>query len=151
MSFEPDVACPDNRFQRPMKALQEIDGRPQRSIFAHDQNACNKEIAMNLELNQDGLCLKSNQVLKVRGGSGHTIICHSGSVWVTQDRDRRDIVLGAGESFALDRNGLTLVQAFEQSAISIAPAAVRDRAAVPAARPGHATAAAGLPRAAAGI
>jgi len=78
---------------------------------------------MNLELDQDGLCLKRSQLLKVRGGSGHNIVCHSGSVWVTQDRDQRDIVLGAGESFALDRDGLALVQALEQSAISIAPPA----------------------------
>ena len=106
---------------------------------------------MNLELNHDGLCLKSHQVLKVRGGSGHTIICHSGAVWVTQDRDQRDIVLGAGESFALDRNGLALVQALGQSAISIVPAAVGYRAAVPAGLPRHAAAAAGLPRAAVGI
>lgn len=106
---------------------------------------------MNLEFNHDELCLKSNQVLKVRGGSGHTIICHSGTVWVTQDRDRRDIVLGAGESFALDRNGLALVQALGQSAIRIAPPAVRNRAAVPAALSGHAAAAAGLSRAPVGV
>jgi hypothetical protein len=106
---------------------------------------------MDLELNHNGLCLKSHQVLKVRDGIGHTIICHSGTVWVTQDRDRRDIVLGAGESFALDRNGLALVQALEQSAISIVPAAVGYRAAVPAGLPRHAAAAAGLPRAAVGI
>jgi len=80
---------------------------------------------MNLEMNRDGLCLKPNQVLKVRGGIGHTVVCHSGSVWVTQDRDRRDIVLGEGESFELDRDGLALVQAFEQSAISFASPALR--------------------------
>ena len=75
---------------------------------------------MNLELNADGVCLKRRQLLKVRGGIGHAIVCHSGSIWLTQDRDRRDIVLEAGESFALDRTGLVLVQALEQSAISIA-------------------------------
>lgn len=83
---------------------------------------------MTLELNQDGLCLKPKQLLKVRGGSGLTIDCHSGSLWLTQDRDRRDIVLGAGESFTLDRNGLALVQALEQSAVSIQPAGSGRRA-----------------------
>lgn len=106
---------------------------------------------MNLELNQDGLCLKSRQMLKVRRGSGHTIVCHNGSVWLTQHGDGRDIVLGAGESFALDRNGLALVQALEQSAISIAPPALRARAAPPAARTGHALKAAGRARGAVGI
>ena len=103
---------------------------------------------MNLELNQDGLCLKRKQVLKVRGGSGHAIVCHSGSVWVTQAGDRRDIVLDAGESFALERNGLAVVQAFEQSAISIAPSALRARAA--AAHGWFGRAVAGFPRGAVG-
>ncbi len=89
---------------------------------------------MNLELNQDELCLKPKQLVKVRGGAGHVIVCHSGSLWLTQDRDRRDIVLGAGESFTLDRDGLALVQALEQSAISIAPAG-RGRHLHPAAPP----------------
>ncbi len=106
---------------------------------------------MNLELSQDGLCLKSHQLLKVRRGSGHTIVCHNGSVWLTQQGDGRDIVLGAGESFALDRNGVALVQALEQSAVSIAPPALRARAAAAAARSGHAPQAAGLARGAIGI
>ena len=106
---------------------------------------------MNLELDQDGLCLKPQQILKVRSGSGHTIVCHNGSVWLTQHGDGRDIVLGPGDSFALDRNGLALVQALEQSAISIAPPALRARAAAPAARSGHALAGAGFARGAMGI
>lgn len=105
---------------------------------------------MNLELNQDGVCMKPKQLLKVRGGVGHTIVCHSGSVWVTQERDRRDIVVGAGESFALDRSGLALVQAFEQSAISIARPAPRRRAPAPAALPRNALAGAGLAHGAVG-
>ena len=103
---------------------------------------------MNLELTQDGLCLKPKQLLKVRGGIGHSVVCHSGSVWLTQYRDRRDIVLREGGAFALDRDGLALVQALEQSAISIAPSATRIRAATPHALPG--TAAAGFPRGAVG-
>ncbi len=94
---------------------------------------------MNLELNQDGLCLNHHQLLKVRGGAGHAIVCHSGSVWLTQHHDRRDIVLGAGDSFTLDRDGLALVQALEQSAISIMPLFPDARVPVPAALP-HATA-----------
>ena len=105
---------------------------------------------MNLELNQDGLCMKPKQLLKVRGGIGHTVVCQSGSVWVTQERDRRDIVLGAGESFALDRSGVALVLAFEQSAISIARPAPRRRAPAPTALPRNALAGAGLAHGAVG-
>ena len=83
---------------------------------------------MNLELEQDGLCLKPKQMLKLRDGSGHTVVCQSGGLWLTQHGDRRDVYLGPGESFQLDRNGLTLVQALEQSAISIASPVLRMRA-----------------------
>ncbi len=83
---------------------------------------------MNIELNQDGLCLKTNQVVKVRGGLGHSIVCEHGTVWVTQDGDPRDVILRAGESFTLDRDGPALVQAFEPGAISIAQAEPQTRA-----------------------
>ena len=75
---------------------------------------------MRLELNQDGLCLKRSQLLSVCGGVGRTLVCHSGSVWVTQEGDQRDIILGAGEAFVLDHAGTALVQGLEQSAISFA-------------------------------
>ncbi len=74
---------------------------------------------MRIELNQDALCMARRQVVKVSGGRGHTVVCHDGSVWVTQDGDPRDVVLGAGETFTLDRDGTALVQAFEAGAISL--------------------------------
>ncbi|MBE0614983.1 MAG: DUF2917 domain-containing protein [Burkholderiales bacterium] len=78
---------------------------------------------MRIELNQDGLCMKPGQLLRVHGGAGNAIVCHSGSVWLTQKGDPRDIVLGAGETFVLERRGPTLVQALEQSAVSFARSA----------------------------
>ena len=85
---------------------------------------------MNLELEQGGLCMKPKQLLKVHNGGRHTIVCQSGSLWVTQYGDRRDILLAAGESFVLDRDGLTLVQALQQTTLGImAPvASLRPRA-----------------------
>jgi hypothetical protein len=83
---------------------------------------------MYIELNQDGLCLKTKQVVKVRGGRGHSIVCERGTVWVTQYGDPRDVVLRAGESLTLDRRGLALVQAFEPGAIRIARAEPPSRA-----------------------
>lgn len=106
---------------------------------------------MKLELKSEGFCLKQKQLLKVHHGSGHAIVCHSGSLWVTQQRDARDIVLAAGESFALDRDGLTLVQALEQSAISIAPTTRAARVAVPAALHAPLRGGAGLLLRAAGV
>ena len=84
---------------------------------------------MNIELNQNGICLKPNQVVTVRGGLGRTIVCHSGSVWVTQDGDLRDVILRAGESFTLDRKGPAMLQAFAPGSISIAPSVAQTRTA----------------------
>lgn len=106
---------------------------------------------MNIELNQDGLCLKRNQVVKVRGGIGHSIVCDSGTVWVTQNGDPRDIILRAGKSFTIDRNGLALVQAFEPSSISITRSTAQFRASVPAMLPRRAVAGLGLPRGAVAV
>jgi len=104
---------------------------------------------MRLELNQNGLCMKPKQLLRVGGGAGNAIVCHSGSVWVTQDGDLRDIILGAGESFVIERNGPTLVQALEQSAVSFAQSAHAARSAVAAKLSGRALA--GAAHAAAGV
>ncbi len=106
---------------------------------------------MNIELNQNGLCLKRNQVVTVRGGLGHSIVCDSGIVWVTQDGDPRDIILRAGQSFTIDRNGPTLVQAFEPGTISITRSSAQSRTGVPAALPRRGLAGAGLPRGAVGV
>jgi len=80
---------------------------------------------MNIELDQNDICLKRNQVVRVRRGHGHTVVCASGSVWVTQEGDRRDVVLRAGEAFTLDRAGLALVLAFEPGAIRITRSAAQ--------------------------
>lgn len=103
---------------------------------------------MRLELNPDGLCMKPKQLLSVRGGAGNALVCHSGTVWLTQVGDQRDIILGAGESFVLDRKGPTLVQALEQSAVSFAQLAHAARHADPARQSGRAPA--GAAHAAAG-
>lgn len=84
---------------------------------------------MRVELNRNRFCLERNKVMKVRGGIGHTVFCHSGLVWVTQDGDARDIFLRAGETFTLDRKGPALLQGFEPGAISIVQSEAQTRAA----------------------
>ena len=39
----------------------------------------------------------------------------SGAIWITQDGDRRDIVLARGEAFDFDRDGDALLSAFDDS------------------------------------
>ena len=88
---------------------------------------------MKLVINPTELSLVPKQQVKVRAAAGHTLVCHRGQVWLTQHHDTRDVILQAGEAFALDRDGLALVQAFEPSLISIMQTARSPRAAGPVA------------------
>lgn len=74
---------------------------------------------MNIHLNHGGVCLARNQSFGISNGKGYRVVCHSGSVWITQDHDPRDIILARGESFTLDRDGNALVQAFETAAVAV--------------------------------
>ena len=79
---------------------------------------------MNIRLSQSEFCLSKRQTLSLIGGAGVRIDAHAGTVWVTQDNDRRDVVLSPGESFTLDGPGRAIVQAFEPSRVSLSqPAA----------------------------
>ena len=57
------------------------------------------------------LYLRTGQLFSITDGAGFTVVCLEGSVWITQSDDARDIVLGAGQTFALDKPGLALVYA----------------------------------------
>lgn len=73
--------------------------------------------------------LSRHEVRAFTGHSGLKIASHRGRVWITQDGDPRDVVIAAGESHALDRDGPVYVQALDAAWVSMpvamAPAAVR--------------------------
>ena len=59
------------------------------------------------------------RAIRIEDGKGTEICCITGNIWITQAGDQRDIVLGPGDLFAIDRDGLTLLVALGE------PAAVR--------------------------
>jgi hypothetical protein len=56
---------------------------------------------------------------RIVDGEGLTLLCLKGAVWVTQEDDARDIILTAGESFTLDRNGLAVLYALSAACIAL--------------------------------
>ena len=63
--------------------------------------------------------LPKRTVFAVPDAAGVAIECRSGSVWITLDHDRRDIVLAAGERFDGDVHQRALVSALERACIAV--------------------------------
>jgi hypothetical protein len=55
--------------------------------------------------------LEHHGLFDINDGQGLAVSCVEGSVWITQSNDPRDIVITAGQSFLLDKQGLALVAA----------------------------------------
>ena len=68
-----------------------------------------------------GMQLGAGQQFRLHDAAGWTIACRSGSVWITQEADTRDVFLHAGDSFVLDRAGLALILARQDSALAMRP------------------------------
>lgn len=73
--------------------------------------------------------LSRHEIRSFPGHCGQRIESRRGSVWITQDGDPRDVVIGGGQSHALDRDGPVYVQALDAACVQLPEAA-------PHARPG---------------
>jgi hypothetical protein len=101
-----------------------------------------QEVTMLAPIKQEEIALIARDVHRLQDARGQTVTCLQGAVWITQERDRRDIVLAAGQSFVLDRPGVTVLFAFQDAAVSIvSPWQIPDTTSVPVhARPERARA-----------
>ena len=70
---------------------------------------------MNNDLLLASRSLAKGRIRHLPARVGRSIECLSGSLWITQDGDRRDIVLGPGEAFTFDRRTDALLSAFDDS------------------------------------
>ena len=73
---------------------------------------------MNLNLKQPTIALEPGQVVALDDAQGTRIATRVGSVWVTEEGERRDHVIGPGDQMVIARPGRTLVQALKASWIS---------------------------------
>jgi hypothetical protein len=63
-----------------------------------------------------GIELLPGQSHRMQDAVGRRISVLQGHVWITQDCDPRDVVLGAGEDFVIERPGLALVTPLDGAA-----------------------------------
>ena len=70
---------------------------------------------MNQDLLTGARTLGKGKIRHLRAEHGRRVEVLSGSIWITQDGDLRDIVLASGEAFDFDRTGDALLSAFDDS------------------------------------
>jgi len=63
--------------------------------------------------------LAAGRLLSIDVSQGCAVAVFRGLVWITQYDDQRDVILGDGESFTLDRPGLAIVQALRDSSVLV--------------------------------
>ena len=64
----------------------------------------------------------ARSVHRIDDGKGLQVTVLGGVVWLTQAKDARDVILAAGQSFVLDRNGCAVAYALKEASIVIGPA-----------------------------
>ena len=63
------------------------------------------------------IALQRGQFLRVVNGAGSTVTAHGGAVWITEERNPRDVVLRPGQNLILRSSGVALVEAFDDAAV----------------------------------
>ncbi|MCW5611287.1 MAG: DUF2917 domain-containing protein [Rubrivivax sp.] len=63
--------------------------------------------------------LLKGQTLVVRHPLGMALECVRGTLWITHDGDRKDIVLQQGESYVAARTSTMLIHALDDSTVRI--------------------------------
>ena len=63
--------------------------------------------------------LSAGELVRLDGARGTTLRVTRGRLWITLENDPRDIVLAAGDSYTIDRGGLTLIEAQDVSAVCV--------------------------------
>ncbi|MFM9887337.1 MAG: DUF2917 domain-containing protein [Burkholderiales bacterium] len=67
----------------------------------------------------EDLIISRDAMMHVTHGKGLLIFVRMGTVWITQERDPLDKVLGPGQWFRLDREGLAVIGALHGASVTI--------------------------------
>ena len=63
--------------------------------------------------------LDRGDLVRLDDARGTTLRVTRGTLWVTQEKERNDVVLNAGEVWAVERDGLTLVEAQSNAGLCV--------------------------------
>jgi DUF2917 family protein len=74
---------------------------------------------MQLNLKDPVLSLEAGQVLTLDDAAGTRIVARLGTVWVTEEGDVNDHIVGTGESLVVRRGGRTLLQALQPACVAL--------------------------------
>lgn len=74
---------------------------------------------MELNLASPVLALEAGQLFTADDARGLSIRAHEGTVWITEEGEPRDFVIGPGEAFVVTRPGRTLVQAMVAARVGL--------------------------------
>jgi hypothetical protein len=78
---------------------------------------------MELTVDAPELELLEGEVVTLVDAQGTRIVARSGSVWVTEEGDRQDHIMGPGDARVVAHSGRTIVQALAHSRIGLREAA----------------------------
>lgn len=70
---------------------------------------------MNTDLKLPAIALRHGQTHRIDAGRGLRVLCLTGTLWLTQDHDLRDIVLEAGDGATIERDGLSILTALDDA------------------------------------
>jgi Protein of unknown function (DUF2917) len=74
---------------------------------------------MKFDVDQSTIQLSRGNLISLPQASGSTVAVLWGFVWLTQDGHHRDYELRAGDSFTIRDDGMIVISAFENSALTI--------------------------------
>ena len=74
---------------------------------------------MTLNLERPVIALEAGQLLTLDDAAGTRIVSRLGTVWVTEEGDPDDHVLGPGETLIIARGGRTLLQAMQPAWVAL--------------------------------
>jgi hypothetical protein len=83
---------------------------------------------INDSIEQATITLARGDYARIQDGRGATVTVAYGSVWLTQANHTDDVCLGAGETFRIGRDGVTVASAVKPSMMIVSPFAPRHQA-----------------------